>query len=132
MSGSEMGLSGTEWLMRAVEMTDPCGLPPAPGGMASGDVGRSSRPSCRGGIKGLRDVRRYVYCSARRLALVETRDHPSRNGEQNRGGGVFRSEIVLKGPSTLCFYDGQKEVPLQYLHYQAEQRDEAVREALIS
>ena len=31
-------------------MTDPCGTPPAPGGKASGAVGRGTRPSCLVGM----------------------------------------------------------------------------------
>ena len=81
-------------------------------------------------IKRLRDVYRYGYCSDKRLTLVETRDPPSRNGEQDRRGGVPLFEAVLRGTSTQCLHDGWKEEPLQYLHCRAEQWDGAVGAAL--
>ena len=48
-------------------------------------------------IKHLRDVHHYGDCFTRVLTLVETRDLPSRNGEQGQGGGVPRFEAVLGG-----------------------------------
>ena len=97
-------------------MTDPCGK-------ASGTVVKDTTPSCRGvhhetshqvvaesgmvdhldeevvrnGVKHLRKVHRYGYGSARRFALVEARNYPSRDGEQGQGGGMHRFEAMLGG-----------------------------------
>ena len=56
------------------------------------------------GAECLRDVHRDGYGSARGLALIEAGDHPSRDGEQDRGGRMSRFEAMLEGrvPST-CF-----------------------------
>ena len=72
-------------------------------------------------VDSLRDVHRYGYDSAGGLALVEARDHPSKNGEQAQGGGVPRFEAVLGGACAQRLHEGREEKPLQYLHYQAEQ-----------
>ena len=61
-------------------------------------------------IKCPQDVHRYGYCSAWGLLLVETRDHPSRNGELGRGSGVPWFEEVLGGVSTQYLHDGWEEM----------------------
>ena len=106
------------------------GPPPAPGGKVSGGADRGTRPFCRGGmpkatsqivtqseavdhldketvrdcVELFRDVHRYGYCSAKGVTLVEARNHPSRNTEQGRGGGVPLFDAVL---GLAC---------IQYLH----------------
>ena len=85
-----------------------------------GAVDYRDEEAVRDSIERLRDVHRYGFCSAMGLTLVETRDHPSRNGEQSRGGGVPRLEA------------GREEEPLQYLHCRAELRDGVVGAALVS
>ena len=50
MSVSGIGQPETKWLKRAGEMTDPVRPPPAPGGKASGAVGKSTTPFCRAGM----------------------------------------------------------------------------------
>ena len=102
--------------------------PPAPGGKASGAVGKGTALSCRGGpsvqvvaesgvvdhldeeavrdgVERLRDVHHYGYRSARGLALVEARDHTSRDREQGRGGGMPRFEAVLGEASAQRLHD---------------------------
>ena len=44
------------------------------------------------GVERLRDVHSYGYGSARGLALIEARDHPSSDGEQGRCCGMPRFE----------------------------------------
>ena len=68
------------------------------------------------GVERLRDVHRYGCGSARGFALIEARDHPSRDWEQGRGGGMPRFEAMLGGASAQCLHDGREDEPLQYLH----------------
>ena len=79
------------------------------------------------GVECLRDVHPEGYGSARGLALVEARHHPSRDGEQGRGGGMPQFEAVLGGTSAQRLHDGREDEPLQDLHCRAEQKDRAVR-----
>ena len=58
-------------------------------------------------VKNIRHVDLYGYCSATGFALVEKRDHPSRNWEQGRGAGVPLFEAVLGGASALHLHDIQ-------------------------
>ena len=88
-----------------------CHEPPHQIVSESGAVDHLDDEAVRYCVECLRDVHRYGYCSARGLTLVEARDHPNRNGEHGRGGGVPRFDGVLGG----------KEDPLQYLHCRAEQ-----------
>ena len=67
----------------------------------------------------------YGYGSARGLALIEARDHPSRDGEQGRGGGMPLFEAMLGGVSAHRLHDVQEDESLQYLHFRAEQWDGA-------
>ena len=69
-------------------------------------------------VKLLRDV--HCYCSARGLALIEVRDHRSRDGEQGRGSGMPRFKAVLGEASAQRLHDGREDEPLQYLHCWAE------------
>ena len=62
-----------------------------------------------------------LLASARGLALVEVRDHPSRDGEQGRGSGMPRFEAVLGGASAHRLHDGREDEPIQYLHCWVEQ-----------
>ena len=73
----------------------------------SGAVDHLDEEVVRDRVKHLRDVHRYGYCSARGLALVETRDHPSRNGEQGQGGRLPWFEAVIGG--------GEYPVPPQWM-----------------
>ena len=63
----------------------------------SGAVDHLDEVAVRDGVERIRDVHRYG--SARGLVLIEARDHPSRNEEQSRGGGMPRFEAVLGGAS---------------------------------
>ena len=56
-------------------------------------------------VERLRDVHRDGYGSARGLALIEARDHPSRDGEQGRGGGMPRFEATLGGVSAQSLHE---------------------------
>ena len=114
----EFGQIERKWLKRAGEMADPCGTVARTccGGewscwwrheaflprryatqplqqIVSGPeaVDHLDEEAVRDRIEHLRDVHRYVYCSARGLTLVEA----SRNGEQGQGCGVPRFEAVL-------------------------------------
>ena len=83
------------------------------------------------GFERLRDVHRDGYGSARVLVLIEARDHPSRDGEQGRGGGMPQFEALLGGARAQCLHDGWEDEPLQDLHCRAKQRDGVVRAALL-
>ena len=87
----------------------------------SGAVDHLDEEAVGDGVERLRDFHRYGYGSARGLALVEARYHPSRDGEQVRGGGVPQFEAVLGGASAQRLHDGLEDEPLQYLHCWAEQ-----------
>ena len=75
-------------------------------------------------VERLREVHSDGYGSARGLALIEARDHPSRVGEQSRGGGMPQFETMLGGTSAQRLHDGREDEPLQDLHCRGEQRDE--------
>ena len=60
-------------------------------------------------VEHLQDVHRYGYGSVRGLTLVKARDHPSRDGEQGRGGGVSRFEAMLGGASAQRLHDGRED-----------------------
>ena len=66
----------------------------------------------RDGVERLRDVHCYGYGSARGFVLVEARDHPSRDGEQGRVGGMPRLEAVLRGASAQGLHDGREDEKL--------------------
>ena len=80
----------------------------------------------------LRDVHSYSYGSARGLALIEARDHPSRDGEQGRDGRMPRFEAVLGGASAQHLNNRQEDELFHYLHCRAEQWDGAVGAALLT
>ena len=92
----------------------------------SGAVDLLDEDAVRNGVERLWDVYLYGYGSARWLALVEARDHPSRNEEQGRGGGVPRFEAVQEGEYAQRLRDGREEEPPQYLHCLSEQGDGVV------
>ena len=79
----------------------------------SGEVDHLDEEAVRDCVEHLRDVHRYGYGSARGLALVEARDHRSRDGKQCRGGGVPRFEAMLGGASTQRLHDGWEDEPFQ-------------------
>ena len=64
----------------------------------------------QGAPQGRQQLQQHVhrYGSARGLP----RDHPSRNWEQGRGGGVSRFQAVLGGASAQRFHDGREDEPL--------------------
>ena len=92
----------------------------------SGAVDHLDEEAVRDGVECLQDVHCYGYGSARVLSLVEARDHPSRDGELGRGGGMPRFEAVLGGACTQSLHDGRQEESLQYIHCRAEQWNGAV------
>ena len=61
----------------------------------------------------LRGVHRYGYGSARRLALVEVRDYPTRDEEHGGGGGMRRFESVLGGASAQHLHVRREGEPLR-------------------
>ena len=67
-------------------------------------VDHLDKETVRDCVELFRDVHRYGYCSAKGVTLVEARNHPSRNTEQGRGGGVPLFDAVL---GLAC---------IQYLH----------------
>ena len=71
-----------------------------------GAVDHLDEEAVRDGVERLRDVHRDGYGSVRGLALIEARDHTSRDGEQCRGDGVPRFEAVLGGASAQRLHDG--------------------------
>ena len=77
----------------------------------SGAVEHLDEEALRDGVERLRDVHRYGYGSARGLPLVEARDHPSRDREQGRGGGMPLFEAVLGGASAQSLHDGREDEP---------------------
>ena len=86
----------------------------------SGAVDHFDEEAVGDGVKCLRDV--HSYGSAWGLALIEARDHhPSRDGEQGRGGGVPLFETVLGGASAQRLHNGREDELLQYLDCWAEQ-----------
>ena len=68
------------------------------------------------GVEHFRDVHRDGYGSAWGLALIEARDHPSRDGEQGRCGGMPWFEAMLVGASSQRLHYGREDELLQDLH----------------
>ena len=117
---------------RGLPAAEVCHKPPNQIGLELGAVDHLDKEAVRDRVERLRDVHRYCYWSARGLTLVEARDHPSRNREQGRSGGLPLFEAVLGGASTQRLHDGREEELLQYLRCRAEQIDGAVGAALVS
>ena len=87
----------------------------------SGAVDHLDQEAVGDGVERLRDVYWYGYGFARGLSSIEARVHPTRYGEQGRGGGMPRFEAVLGGASAKRLHDGLEDVLLQYLCCRAEQ-----------
>ena len=62
----------------------------SPSWVESGAVDHLDEEVVRNSVEHLRDVHRYGYGSARGLALVEARNHPSRNRKQGQVSGMPR------------------------------------------
>ena len=72
----------------------------------SGAVDHLDEEVVGNGVERLRPVHRDGYGSARVLALIEARDHTSRDGVHGRGGRMPWFEDVLGGASAQRLHDG--------------------------
>ena len=86
--------------LRDIPAAEVCNKPSNQIVSESGAVDYLNKEIVKNSVERLWDVQRNGDCSASGLTLVENWDHPSRNGEQGRGGGVPRVEAVLWGLST--------------------------------
>ena len=78
----------------------------------SGAVDHLDEEGVRDCVECFRDVHHYGYGSARGLTFVKAWDHPSRDRELGRGGGMPRFEAVLWGASAQRLPDGREDEPL--------------------